>query len=103
MLLSNKDGELWTEKHAVLQDKPGEYVSAVFDRVQVSPGKSAVIVDYKTNACSRAELIEMYQGQMDLYRSSVAKMCGLPASSVETWLVHVRMDGSEAIKVDPKA
>ena len=102
LLLRNKDGELWTEKHAVLQDKPGEYVSAVFDRVQVSPGKSAVIVDYKTNACSRAELIEIYQGQMDLYRSSVAKMCGLPESRVETWLVHVRLDGSEAIKVDPK-
>lgn len=102
LLLRNKDGELWTEKHAVLQDKPGEYVSAIFDRVQVSTGKSAIIVDYKTNACSRAELIEMYQGQMDLYRSSVAKMCGLPESSVETWLVHVRLDGSEAIKVDPK-
>jgi ATP-dependent exoDNAse (exonuclease V) beta subunit len=102
LLVRNQGGELWTEKHAVLQDKPSEYVSAVFDRVQVFPGKSAVIVDYKTNACTRAELVEMYQEQMDLYRKSVASMCSLPESSVETWLIHVRLDGSEAIKVAPK-
>jgi ATP-dependent exoDNAse (exonuclease V) beta subunit len=97
--LRNREGELWTEKHAVLRKKTGEYVSAVFDRVQVLPGKSAVIVDYKTNACSREILIKTYQEQMDLYRESVAKLCNLPESAVETWLIHVKENGSEAIQV----
>ena len=99
LILRNKEGELWTEKHAVLRKKTGEYVSAIFDRVQILPGKSAVIVDYKTNSCTRAELIKIYQDQMDLYRESVASLCNLPESSVETWLIHVRKDGSESIKV----
>ncbi len=99
LILRNREGELWTEKHAVLRKKTGEYVSAVFDRVQVLPGKSAVIVDYKTNACSREMLIKTYQEQMDLYRESVAKLCNLPESAVETWLIHVKENGSEAIQV----
>jgi ATP-dependent exoDNAse (exonuclease V) beta subunit len=102
LITRNQGGELWTEKHAVLLDAHGEYVSAVFDRVQVSKGKSAIVVDYKTNACTRTELAEIYQEQMDLYRRSVARLCGLAEASVETWLVHVREDGSEVIKIDPK-
>jgi len=102
LILRNQEGELWTEKHAVLRKKTGEYVSAIFDRVQVLPGKSAVVIDYKTNACSRDVLINTYQEQMDLYRESVAKLCNLPESAVETWLIHVKEDGSVAIKVDPK-
>ena len=102
LISRNQGGELWTEKHAVLLDAHGEYVSAVFDRVQVSKGKSAILVDYKTNACTREELADIYQEQMDLYRRSVARLCGLAESSVETWLIHVREDGSEVIKIDPK-
>jgi hypothetical protein len=32
----------------------------------------------------------MYQGQMDLYRIAVAKLCGLDAGKVRCVLVHVR-------------
>jgi ATP-dependent exoDNAse (exonuclease V) beta subunit len=102
LLLRHQGGELWTEKHAVLRQGTDQYISAVFDRVQVLPGKSAVIVDYKTNTCSGKELVELYQGQMDLYRESVARLCQLPVSAVETWLIHVQETGSEAIKVEPK-
>ena len=61
-----------------------------FDRVHVIPGKSATVIDYKTNDCSLEHLKEMYQGQMDLYRISVAKLCGLSPDKVRCVLVHVR-------------
>jgi ATP-dependent exoDNAse (exonuclease V) beta subunit len=99
LLLRNKGGELWTEKHAVLKNNEAEYTSAIFDRVQIDPGKSAVIVDYKTTNCTRAELIEEYAFQMGEYRNSVARLCGLPLTAVESWLIHVREDGSEIVKV----
>ena len=99
LLLRNKGGELWTEKHAVLKKNEEEYTSAIFDRVQIDPGKSAIIVDYKTTNCTRAELIEEYAFQMGEYRNSVARLCGLPLTAVESWLIHVREDGSEIVRV----
>jgi len=99
LLLRNKGGELWTEKHAVLKMNESEYTSAIFDRVQIDPGKSAVIVDYKTTNCTRAVLIEEYTHQMSDYRKSVARLCALPLDAVETWLIHVREDGSEAVQL----
>ena len=99
LLLRNKGGELWTEKHAVIKKNDSEYTSAIFDRVQIDPGKSAVIVDYKTTNCTRGELIKEYTTQMGDYRKSVAQLCVLPLDAVETWLIHVREDGSEAVQV----
>jgi hypothetical protein len=32
----------------------------------------------------------MYQGQMDLYRIAVAKLCGLTPEKVRCVLIHVR-------------
>jgi hypothetical protein len=32
----------------------------------------------------------MYQGQMDLYRIAVAKLCGLKPDKVRCVLIHVR-------------
>ena len=90
LLLSRPDGaELWNERKATLMHE-GKLISAVFDRVHVIPGKSATVIDYKTNDCSLEHLKEMYQGQMDLYRISVAKLCGLSPDKVRCVLVHVR-------------
>jgi hypothetical protein len=36
------------------------------------------------------ELRRIYQGQMDLYRVAVAKLCGLGVEKVRCVLVHVR-------------
>ena len=80
---------LWQERKAALMHE-GKLVSAVFDRVHVIPGKEAVVIDYKTNDCSLEQLKEMYQGQMDLYRIAVAKLCGLSVERVRCVLVHVR-------------
>ncbi len=90
LLLSKPTGALlWSERKAALlhQDK---VMNAVFDRVHVIPGQSAVVIDYKTNDCSLEALKEKYQGQMDLYRIAVAKLCGLAPEKVKCVLVHVR-------------
>lgn len=80
---------LWNERKATLMHD-GKLISAVFDRVHIIPGRSATIVDYKTNDCSLEHLKETYQGQMDLYRIAVAKLCGLSPDKVRCVLVHVR-------------
>jgi ATP-dependent exoDNAse (exonuclease V) beta subunit len=80
---------LWNERKATLMHD-GKLISAVFDRVHVIPGHSATIVDYKTNDCTLEHLKETYQGQMDLYRIAVAKLCGLGVEKVRCVLVHVR-------------
>ncbi len=89
-LLRKTDGAvLWNERKATLMHE-GKVINAVFDRVQVIPGQSATVIDYKTNDCSLEHLKEMYQGQMDLYRIAVAKLCGLEAGKVRCVLIHVR-------------
>jgi hypothetical protein len=80
---------LWQERKAALIHE-GKLISAVFDRVHVIPGHSATVIDFKTNDCSLEHLKELYQGQMDLYRVAVAKLCGLEVGKVRCVLVHVR-------------
>jgi ATP-dependent exoDNAse (exonuclease V) beta subunit len=90
LLLSKPAGALlWNERKATLMHE-GKAITAVFDRVHVIPGQSATVIDYKTNDCSVEDLREMYQGQMDMYRIAVAKLCGLEAGKVRCVLVHVR-------------
>ena len=82
--------QLWTERQASLMHE-GKLMHAIFDRVHVVPGQSAVILDYKTNdKLTDQELGEIYQDQMSLYRSAVAKLCGLPENKVRCVLIHVR-------------
>jgi ATP-dependent exoDNAse (exonuclease V) beta subunit len=80
---------LWQERKAALIHE-GKLISAVFDRVHVIPGQSATVIDYKTNDCSLEHLKEKYQGQMDMYRIAVAKLCGLEVGKVRCVLIHVR-------------
>ena len=90
LLLSKPAGAiLWNERKATLMHE-GKAISAVFDRVHVIPGQSATVIDYKTNDCPVEALREMYQGQMDLYRVAVARLCGLEVGKVRCVLVHVR-------------
>ena len=90
LLLSKPAGAiLWNERKATLMHE-GKAISAVFDRVHVIPGQSATVIDYKTNDCSLEHLKEIYQGQMDLYRIAVAKLCGLSPEKVRCVLIHVR-------------
>ncbi|NBY42356.1 MAG: hypothetical protein EBQ49_03480 [Verrucomicrobia bacterium] len=90
-LLDNRSADtiVWREKKAVLTHE-GKMIDAVFDRVHIIPGKEALIIDYKTNTCSEAVLRELYEGQMNLYRKSVAKLSGIAEDKVRCVLIHVR-------------
>ncbi len=81
--------ELWRERSVALMSE-SKMIDAVFDRVHIIPGKEAVIIDYKTNDCSEAHLKELYEGQMKLYRLSVAELCGIPPEKIRCVLIHVR-------------
>ena len=90
LLLGRPNGTiLWNERNATLLHE-GKAVNAVFDRVHVLSGESAVVIDYKTNQGAPAKLKDLYQDQMDLYRIAVAKLCGLAPEKVRCVLVHVR-------------
>ncbi len=90
-LLDNRSADtvVWREQKAVLTHE-GKMIDAVFDRVHIIPGKEATIIDYKTNTCSETVLKELYEGQMNLYRKSISKLCGIPEDKVRCVLIHVR-------------
>jgi ATP-dependent exoDNAse (exonuclease V) beta subunit len=85
-------GVLWKEREMAVSTQPGKVIYGKSDRVHVEPGKSAIIIDYKTvdEDMPAEELRRIYQGQMDLYRVAVAKLCGLGVEKVRCVLVHVR-------------
>lgn len=86
-------GELWKEREMAVVTEPGKLIYGKSDRVHVEPGKSATVIDYKTvdEDMPAEELRRTYQGQMDLYRVAVAKLCGLPPEKVRCVLIHVRL------------
>jgi ATP-dependent exoDNAse (exonuclease V) beta subunit len=96
---------LWVERKAAiyetLPDGATELVPAVFDRVGITPGRSAVIVDYKTvGSGTEAELRERYVGQMTAYRAAVAKLTGIPAEAIRCQLIGIWTEGMRVAVVD---
>jgi ATP-dependent exoDNAse (exonuclease V) beta subunit len=96
---------LWVERkaaiHQTLPDGATEIVPAVFDRVCITPGRSAVILDYKTaRGGTEAELRERYAGQMTAYRAAVAKLTGLPAEAIRCQLIGIWTEGMRVAVVD---
>jgi ATP-dependent exoDNAse (exonuclease V) beta subunit len=83
------DALLWREQPALLRHD-GKMISAMFDRVQITPGREAVVIDYKTNVGEPEDLRGHYREQMRLYRTSVAKLCQLAEANVRCVLIHVR-------------
>jgi hypothetical protein len=77
--------DLWREQSFdVLLD--GRWISGVFDRVVFANGH-AEILDYKTGG---DELAATYGEQMDIYRRSLAVLCGMPLDAISTSLVDLR-------------
>ena len=96
---------LWVERkaaiHQTLPDGATEIVPAVFDRVCITPGRSAVILDYKTaRGGTEAELRERYAGQMTAYRDAVARLTGLPAEAIRCQLIGIWTEGARVAVVD---
>jgi ATP-dependent exoDNAse (exonuclease V) beta subunit len=66
----------------------GEWISGVFDRVVLRRDR-AVLLDFKTDACEPAALLERHGSQMRLYRRALARLVGWPEERIEACLVHV--------------
>jgi ATP-dependent exoDNAse (exonuclease V) beta subunit len=105
-LVGDLEGKLlWVERKAAiyqtLPDGQTEIVPAVFDRVCITPGQSAVILDYKTaRGASDAALRERYLGQMSAYRDAVARLTGIPAESIRCQLIGIWTDSERVSLVN---
>ena len=106
VLVGDLEGKiLWVERkaavHQTLPNGQTEIVPAVFDRVCIVPGKSALILDYKTTrGGSDAELRENYLVQMTAYREAVARLTGIPLAAIQCKLIGIRTDGERVSVVD---
>jgi hypothetical protein len=82
---------LWVERKAVIYDREHDVVTpAVFDRVYIVPGKSALIIDYKTAGNGSDEsLKKAYESQMINYREAIAKLTGLSPDKISCKLIGI--------------
>jgi ATP-dependent exoDNAse (exonuclease V) beta subunit len=82
---------LWVERKAVVYDREHDVVTpAVFDRVYIVPGKSALIIDYKTAGNGSDEsLKKAYESQMTNYREAIAKLTGLSPDKISCKLIGI--------------
>lgn len=96
-------GVLWREREMAVVTEPGKYAYGKSDRIHVEPGKSAVVIDYKTVSIetTEAELAAEYKDQLNIYRVATAKLCRLHLDKVRCVLVHVRK--GTVVEVEPEA
>lgn len=92
------DAEVWRERPFEMVED-GEWFTGTIDRVVLVPGKSAQIIDFKTDAfmvggddMSSAidDRIASYAPQLALYRKVLARMINVPAESISCVLVFVK-------------
>lgn len=81
--------DILVELPILVKKSDEEYITGTFDRIHLYPGKKAVIMDYKTNICSQAHLVKLYTKQMADYRFAAAKLFGLKAEQVSSYLIHI--------------
>ncbi|MES2596314.1 MAG: UvrD-helicase domain-containing protein [Verrucomicrobiota bacterium] len=83
------EAQCWREKRFEILLK-GEWLSGTFDRVMVEPGR-ATILDFKTDKVESEEAfherVEGYRPQLMTYREVLARMTGLPTSSIHCRLL----------------
>ena len=84
-----KKENILAELPILVKKTDDEYTTGTFDRIHLYPGKKAVIMDYKTNFCSQAHLVKLYSKQMQEYRIAAAKLFGLKAEQVTSYLIHI--------------
>jgi ATP-dependent helicase/nuclease subunit A len=92
LLIDEAKGKtLWVERKAVIYDRELDVViPAVFDRVYIVPGKSAMIIDYKTAGNGSDEsLKKAYKDQMEDYQEAIAKLTGLSPDKISCKLIGI--------------
>ncbi|MEI6377356.1 MAG: 3'-5' exonuclease, partial [bacterium] len=71
------------------------WISGCFDRVVIHEDAeckilSADLIDFKTDQCSREELIEKHAPQLQSYRRALARLLGIEETTIHMVLVQVR-------------
>jgi len=92
LLIDEAKGKtLWVERKATLYDHQKDIVMpAVFDRVYIEPGKSALIIDYKTAGKGNDDALKAaYLKQMADYRTAVSKLSGIPPEKISCKLIGI--------------
>ena len=90
---------LWRERRFEVVLNRQEWVSGVFDRVVILPGKNgeperATILDYKSDRISEedqfARAVERYRPQLDLYSHALSRILSLPRERITLQLLFTR-------------
>jgi len=85
--------EVWNEKRFEMIISEDQWVSGVFDRVNLFADR-AQIIDFKTNLVDTGKdiesAVEHYRPQMETYRVALARLTRLPAEKIECLLVFTR-------------
>lgn len=100
LLVEDIEGKLlWVERKAIVMNEKG-LTPAVFDRVHIVPGKSAIIIDYKT-ATNRTDayLKEHYIKQMESYRDAVSRLTGISPENIRAKLIGIQERGVSIVDV----
>jgi ATP-dependent exoDNAse (exonuclease V) beta subunit len=106
LLVGGLEGKiLWVERkaaiHEVLPNGETAIVPAVFDRVHITPGKEALIIDYKTARNGTDEYLrERYADQMAAYREAVYRLTGIPVTAIKAKLVGIQTDSDRVSVVE---
>lgn len=88
---------LWKERRFLLKGDNGELIPGAFDRVVITLDDAgnmskAEILDYKSdNVKSEKELTDRHRAQLELYRSCLSRMTGIPQENITIKLAALRM------------
>jgi len=87
---------LWREKRFDILDG-GSWISGCFDRVVIhrdAAGKavSAELIDFKTDKCTREELVADYTPQLESYRRALSILLNIPEDKIRMILLQIRAE-----------
>ena len=88
---------LWKERRFLLKGDNGELIPGAFDRVVITLDDAgnmskAEILDYKSdNVKTAKELTDRHRAQLELYRSCLSRMTGIPQENITIKLAALRM------------
>lgn len=90
---SRAGAEVWNEKRFEMIVSEDQWVSGIFDRVNLF-ADGAQIIDFKTNLVDTddeiAKAVDDYTAQMETYRIALARLTRLPVEKIECLLVFTR-------------
>ena len=89
------DAEIWSEKRFLLKDPADDLVPGAFDRVVIHRENGvpvrAEIYDWKSDDLDAPEKFNIYAGQLQSYRRSLAQLLDIPEHAVSTFVCALKL------------